>query len=92
LRVPAGVRRRGLEALISVVPYSLRCCPGTKDPAIRPTTPARLPKYRHHKARDLAVVRVEGGKLVEFIKEWDKLSMWEQLGWPIEECLSHRGG
>lgn len=39
-----------------------------------------------------AVFRVEGGKLVEFIKEWDKLSMWEQLGWPVEECLSHQGG
>lgn len=34
-----------------------------------------------------ALFRVENGKLAEFIKEWDKLAMWEQLGWPLEECL-----
>ncbi len=31
---------------------------------------------------------LEGGKLVEFVKEWNKLAMWEQLGWPVDECLS----
>lgn len=35
-----------------------------------------------------AVFKVENGKLVEFIKEWNKLSMWEQFGWPVEECLT----
>ncbi len=35
-----------------------------------------------------ALFRVENGKLVEFIKDWNKLSMWEQLGWPLEECLT----
>ncbi len=35
-----------------------------------------------------ALFRVEGGKLAEFIKDWNKLSMWEQLGWPAEECLT----
>ncbi|HET8700117.1 MAG TPA: ester cyclase [Nitrococcus sp.] len=35
-----------------------------------------------------AIFRVEDGKLGEFIKDWNKLSMWEQLGWPIEECLT----
>jgi hypothetical protein len=35
-----------------------------------------------------ALFRVEGGKLAEFIKDWNKLSMWEQLGWPLEECLT----
>ena len=34
-----------------------------------------------------AIFKVENGKIVEFIKDWNKLSMWEQLGWPIEECL-----
>ena len=34
-----------------------------------------------------AVFRAEKGKLVEFIKDWNRLSMWEQLGWPLEECL-----
>jgi hypothetical protein len=38
-----------------------------------------------------ALFGVEDGKLTEVIKEWDKLSMWEQLGWPLEECLSHDG-
>jgi predicted ester cyclase len=33
-----------------------------------------------------ALFRVQGGKLAEFIKDWNKLSMWEQLGWPAEEC------
>jgi predicted ester cyclase len=37
-----------------------------------------------------ALFRVEDGKLVEFIKDWNKLSMWEQLGWPAEECLTRR--
>lgn len=36
-----------------------------------------------------ATFKIEGGKLVEFIKDWNKLSMWEQLGWPVEECLTH---
>ena len=35
-----------------------------------------------------ALFRVEDGELVEFIKDWNKLSMWEQFGWPIEECLT----
>ena len=38
-----------------------------------------------------ALFRVEGGRLVEFIKDWNKLSMWEQLGWPVEECLTRQG-
>jgi predicted ester cyclase len=37
-----------------------------------------------------ALFRIEGGKLIEFIKDWNKLSMWEQLGWPLEECLTRR--
>ena len=35
-----------------------------------------------------ALFRAQDGKLVEFIKEWNKLSMWEQFGWPVEECLT----
>ncbi len=35
-----------------------------------------------------ALFQVDDGKLVEFIKEWNKLSMWEQLGWPVDECLT----
>lgn len=35
-----------------------------------------------------ALFRVQNGKLAEFVKEWNKLAMWEQLGWPIEECLT----
>jgi len=37
-----------------------------------------------------ALFRVKNGKLAEFIKEWNKLAMWEQLGWPIEECLVYK--
>jgi predicted ester cyclase len=37
-----------------------------------------------------ALFRVQNGKLIEFIKDWNKLSMWEQLGWPLEECLTRR--
>lgn len=33
-----------------------------------------------------ALFRVQDGKLVEFIKEWNKLPMWEQLGWDLKEC------
>jgi predicted ester cyclase len=35
-----------------------------------------------------ALFRIREAKLVEFIKDWNKLSMWEQLGWPLEECLT----
>jgi predicted ester cyclase len=35
-----------------------------------------------------ALFRIAEGKLVEFIKDWNKLSMWEQLGWPTRECLT----
>jgi predicted ester cyclase len=35
-----------------------------------------------------AIFMVWDGKLVEFIKDWNKLSMWEQLGWPVSECLT----
>ena len=38
-----------------------------------------------------ALFRAEDGKLVEFLKDWNKLSMWEQLGWPLEECLTQKG-
>lgn len=34
-----------------------------------------------------AIFRLENGKIAEFIKEWNKLSVWEQLGWPPEECM-----
>lgn len=36
-----------------------------------------------------ALFQVKEGKLFEFIKDWNKLSMWEQLGWPLEECLTY---
>ena len=39
-----------------------------------------------------ALFRVEGAKLAEFIKDWNKLSMWQQFGWPIEECLTGSKG
>lgn len=38
-----------------------------------------------------AIFRVENGKLASFIKDWNKLSMWEQFGWPPEECLTQLG-
>lgn len=37
-----------------------------------------------------AIFQVRDGKLYEFIKDWNKLSMWEQLGWPADECLTQR--
>jgi hypothetical protein len=38
-----------------------------------------------------ALFRVEDGKLAEFIKDWNKPSMWEQFGWPLEECPTGTG-
>jgi predicted ester cyclase len=38
-----------------------------------------------------ALFQIRDGKLVEFIKDWNKLSMWEQLGWPVDECLTQTG-
>lgn len=35
-----------------------------------------------------AIFQVRHGKLCEFIKDWNKLSMWEQLGWPVGECMT----
>ncbi len=28
------------------------------------------------------------GRRTEFIRDWNKLSMWEQLGWPADGCLT----
>jgi hypothetical protein len=49
-----------------------------------------LPTGRKSRWTACALFRVENGKLVEFIKEWNKLVMWEQFGWPVEECLTSR--
>ena len=46
------------------------------------------PTRRNARWTAAALFRVEDGKLVQFVKDWNKLSMWEQLGWPIEECLT----
>ena len=35
-----------------------------------------------------ALFQVREGKIVEWVKEWNRLDMWQQLGWPIEECFS----
>ncbi len=37
-----------------------------------------------------ALFRIHEGRLAEFIKEWNKLAMWQQLGWPAEECMTYR--
>lgn len=49
---------------------------------------AILPTGRKARWTAAAMFRVEAGKLAEFVKEWDKLAMWSQLGWPLEECLA----
>ncbi len=49
-----------------------------------------LPTGRKSRWTACALFRVENGKLVEFIKEWNKLAMWEQFGWPVDECLTTR--
>lgn len=46
-----------------------------------------LPTGRKSRWTVCALFRVENGKLVEFVKEWNKLAMWEQFGWPVEECF-----
>jgi hypothetical protein len=33
------------------------------------------------------IFRLRDGKITEFCKQWDKLAMWTQLGWPVEECV-----
>jgi predicted ester cyclase len=38
-----------------------------------------------------ALFQIRDGKLVEFIKDWNEQSMWEQLGWPVDECLTQTG-
>jgi len=37
-----------------------------------------------------AIFKLQNGKIIEFIKDWNKLSMWEQLGWPADECLTRK--
>jgi predicted ester cyclase len=46
------------------------------------------PSGRKSRWTACGVFRVENGKLAEFIKEWNKVAMWEQFGWPAEECLT----
>lgn len=45
------------------------------------------PTGRHAHWSAAAIFRLANGKIAEFIKDWNKLAMWEQLGWPAEECL-----
>jgi predicted ester cyclase len=35
--------------------------------------------------------RIQDGRIIEAIKEWNKLVMWEQFDWPTDECYSYRG-
>lgn len=49
-----------------------------------------MPTGRKSRWTACALFRIENGKLVEFIKEWNKLAMWEQFGWPAEECLASK--
>lgn len=35
-----------------------------------------------------AFFQLRDGQIVECLLEWDRLALWEQLGWPVEECLS----
>jgi hypothetical protein len=53
--------------------------------AENPTEIFRRPAARWSAA---ALFQIRDGKLAEFIKDRSKLSMWEQLGWPINECLT----
>jgi predicted ester cyclase len=36
---------------------------------------------KHARWTAAALFEVEGGRITSFTKEWDKLSMWKQLGW-----------
>jgi predicted ester cyclase len=44
-----------------------------------------VPTGRKSRWTACALFRIENGKLVEFVKEWNKLAMWEQFGWSVEE-------
>jgi SnoaL-like polyketide cyclase len=48
---------------------------------------AILPSGRRAYWSAAALFRLENCKIAELIINWNKLSMWEQLGWPPEECL-----
>lgn len=49
-----------------------------------------IPTGRKSRWTACALFRIEDGKLIECIKEWNKLAMWEQFGWPTEECLASK--
>lgn len=53
---------------------------GEPHGAIRPT--GRVARWSA-----AAIFRLENGRIAELVMDWNKLSMWEQLGWPVEECL-----
>eukprot|EP01087_Luapelamoeba_hula_P002458 TRINITY_DN12110_c0_g1_i1.p1 TRINITY_DN12110_c0_g1~~TRINITY_DN12110_c0_g1_i1.p1 ORF type:complete len:176 (-),score=46.73 TRINITY_DN12110_c0_g1_i1:79-606(-) len=43
---------------------------------------------KHARWEASAIFRLDSDhKITEFIKDWNKLSMWKQFGWPINECL-----
>jgi predicted ester cyclase len=33
-----------------------------------------------------AIFELDNGKIKTFVKEWDKLAMWRQFGWPENEA------
>lgn len=56
-----------------------------KDESIRPTG-------KHAKWHAAALFELdEQNKITLFIKEWDKLDMWNQLGWPQKDCIVPAG-
>jgi amidohydrolase len=46
------------------------------------------PSGRKAKWTAAGFFKLENGKIIRFIKEWDKLSMWKQLGFPLEEATT----
>lgn len=46
------------------------------------------PTWRKAQWTVTAIFTVKDGMLTELILDWNRLAMWEQLGWPVEECLT----
>ena len=59
-------------------------CPPPPPPNYPPrdTTPGIPPTNKRARWTAAAIFQLDDeGKIVRFIKEWDKLAMWRQLGW-----------
>src|SRR3954451_25189742 len=78
-----GAARKPQESSTGTIPVRL----GTQGPPM--PDPQRLPKHRHHKPKDLAVVRIDGHDV--YLGRYDSPESREKYRRVVAECVAGAG-